>query len=334
MPDRLDAPSPAKRRKTRPEFQASGPKRTGEHGLHQRHSPSTSKPRLKERALALLPLRRRLPIWSHREALCRSLQNSKDVLLIVGETGSGKSTQLPQFLIEQPWCKPRNVVLSRNGVEQTAQVGGVIAITEPRRVAATSLARRVAEEMGTPLGSSSPASRVGYSVRFDISISPSTQVKFLTEGMLLQELLADPWLKQYSAVVVDEVHERSTNVDLILGLLRNLVTGKLEGRGGISLKVVVMSATADMEKLVNFFEDGFKSPDAESTLISDETKIDQPKCLESNSQIFGHTRMSVHHIEGRLYPVEIIHSPEPIVDWVDEALNTILRIHRTEPLPG
>ena len=110
--------------------------------------------------------------------------------------------------------------------------------------------------MGTPLGSSSPASKVGYSVRFDNSTGPATRIKFLTEGMLLQEMLRDPWLRGYSAVVVDEVHERGVNVDLVMGFLKRLVWGGKEGRGGLGLKVVVMSATVEVEELRRFFERG------------------------------------------------------------------------------
>ena len=215
---------------------------------------------LKMQAKALLNVRRTLPIWSHREEIRQGLRD-KDVMLLVGETGSGKSTQVPQFLVDEQWCKPQRIKLTDGAkCEKPATVGGCIAITQPRRVAAISLARRVAEEMGTPLGSSSPASKVGYSVRFDNSTSPSIRIKFLTEGMLLQELLQDPWLRQYSAVIVDEVHERGVNVDLVMGFLRNMVSGGGEGRGGIPMRVVVMSATADMQGIANFFENGYRSP--------------------------------------------------------------------------
>lgn len=196
--------------------------------------------RLNARRIALLDSRRKLPIWSEQDAIRQALRN-KDVLVLSGETGSGKSTQVPQFLLQEQWCSGR------------------IAVTQPRRVAAISLARRVAEEVGTTLGSSSPASRVGYSVRFDNSVSPATRIKFLTEGMLLQEMLRDAALKEYSAIIVDEVHERSVNVDLILGFLRGLVSGNRQTRGGKTLKVIVMSATADTEKLVKFFDTGYQA---------------------------------------------------------------------------
>ncbi|MCJ1474184.1 putative ATP-dependent RNA helicase dhr2 [Lambiella insularis] len=226
--------------------------------LHQKTQPPRNAVSLKERASKLLSIRKNLPIWAHTEEIQQSLR-AKDVLLLVGETGSGKSTQVPQFLIDEPWCKSQSVTTAENESHETVKVGGCIAITEPRRVAAITLARRVAEEMGTPLGSSSPASKVGYSVRFDNSVSPSTRIKFLTEGMLLQEMLRDPWLRQYSAVIVDEVHERGVNVDLVMGFLRNIVAGKKEGRGGVPLKVAVMSATADLEGLQRFFDDGYGS---------------------------------------------------------------------------
>lgn len=207
--------------------------------------------KLKSRAQRLWLSRKTLPVWEHSQRIRQGLRD-RDLMLLLGETGSGKSTQVPQMLFQEAWCKHCNVRLPQSN--RFIKVGGSIAITEPRRVAAVSLAKRVAEEMGTPLGSSSPASKVGYSVRFDNSTSASTRIKFLTEGMLLQEMLRDPWLCQYSAVIVDEVHERGINVDLVLGFLRKMTLDKYKGRGGIPLKVVIMSATADMARLKMFFE--------------------------------------------------------------------------------
>lgn len=217
--------------------------------LNGRHAPKN----LKTRAKFLWPQRKALPIWSYVEQIRHGLRE-KDVMLLVGETGSGKSTQVPQILADEPWCKSQKYTTIVDGKSFTVSLGGCIAITEPRRLAAISLARRVADEMGSPLGSTSPASKVGYSVRFDNSTSPGTRVKFLTEGMLLQEMLRDPWLRQYSAVVVDEVHERGVNVDLVMGFLKNIVARGKKERNNTSLKVIVMSATADMESILEFFE--------------------------------------------------------------------------------
>ena len=195
---------------------------------------------------------RSLPIWSHATEIRQALQKN-DVLLLVGETGSGKSTQVPKFLVDQPWCKQVKVQVQEDNGLQNLMVGGCIAITEPRKVAAITLARRVALELGEPLASSMPASQVGYSVRFDHSVTHKTRIKFLTDGMLLQEMLHDPWLRKYSAVIVDEIHERGVNVDLIVGFLKRILLSDNEGRGGVPLKVIVMSATADAESLAQFF---------------------------------------------------------------------------------
>ncbi|ODM21136.1 hypothetical protein SI65_04189 [Aspergillus cristatus] len=280
---------------------------------------------LREKARVLYETRKNLPIFPHSDEIRQHLRKN-DVMLLVGETGSGKSTQIPQFLVNEQWCRPTTTSIPQDdGSRKDVSVGGCIAITQPRRVAAISLARRVAEEMGTPLGSSSPASKVGYSVRFDTSTGPSTRVKYLTEGMLLQEMLHDPWLTRYSAVVVDEVHERGVNVDLVLGFLRNLVSGKREGRGGAPLKVVVMSATADMESLLGFFQAGIQTGPGRLENGSEE-KSATPKEAEDD--------IAVCHIKGRQYPVKTIYAPEPVHDFVDAALKAIYQIHYKEPMPG
>ncbi|KAI5291764.1 putative ATP-dependent RNA helicase dhr2, partial [Ascosphaera aggregata] len=318
---------------------------------------------LKAKAEALALVRKGLPIFSYADEIRANLKKT-DVMLLIGETGSGKSTQIPQFIVDENWCRPVTVRVPSSGKRQSVKdvelkevdtptteiqrqksskemenkaggttvekcIGGCIAITQPRRVAAISLARRVAEEVGTPLGSSSSASQVGYSVRFDTSVSQSTRIKYLTEGMLLQEMLGDPWLSKYSAVVVDEVHERGVNVDVILGFLRNIVSDPVkEGRGGVPLKVVVMSATADMESLTDFFAQGLR----EKKVVEDQGKSNDSS---RNQAIDGTSSdISVCHVKGRQYPVKTIYTPQPVSDFVDAALRTIFQIHMKEPLPG
>lgn len=133
-------------------------------------APSPPLPRKK----ALLAQRQTLPAWAARDKLVELVQ-AHNAVIIVGETGSGKTTQIPQFLAAAPFAR-----------------GGCVACTQPRRVAAVTVARRVAEESGCRLGD-----RVGYSVRFDDTSSPATRIKYLTDGMLLREALADPTLKHY-----------------------------------------------------------------------------------------------------------------------------------------
>lgn len=308
-----------------------------------------TKPNLKQHARDLLPVRRQLPIYKYADQIRQTVQEH-DVLLLVGETGSGKSTQIPQFLVTESWCQKKTI---KGG----ASVGGCIAITQPRRVAAISLARRVAEEIGTPLGNASPASQVGYSVRFENSTSPSTKIKFLTEGMLLQEMLRDPWLKEYSAVVVDEVHERGVNVDLVLGFLRRLQDLKKEddGRGGIGMKVVIMSATADMEKIGDFFnstrsetpaierkdnvgEDwaGFSDGGVEHTRknASDTTTNGTPHGSAPNKRTKTLSSATSLFIKGRQHPVSINYAPSPVPDILDAAYQRIMHIHSHTSLPG
>ncbi|EAU86151.2 ATP-dependent RNA helicase Prh1 [Coprinopsis cinerea okayama7 len=227
--------------------------------------------------------RAQLPIAQGREALIEEIR-SNDVTVLLGETGSGKTTQIPQYIFESG--------LAGNGV---------IAITQPRRVAATSLAARVALEQNAQLGQ-----LVGYSVRFDEKYSSSTRIKYMTDGMIVRELLSDPMLSRYSVVIVDEAHERTLRTDLLIANLKKILKAR---NGPIAddakgkkqshpLKVVIMSATLDAEKFSRFFY---------------------------NAKIL--------YVQGRQHPVTNYYAAENQLDYVDSAMRTFFQIHLDRP-PG
>lgn len=166
-----------------------------------------------------------LPISLVKDELIELIKNHQ-VLIVAGETGSGKTTQLPKL------CLAADCVGLRK----------VIACTQPRRIAASSVAKRVSEE----LGDDGP-DLVGYRVRFIDKTQKSTKIKFLTDGLLLAEAAADPYLRSYDVIIIDEAHERSLNIDFLLGLLRKLIRKRPE------LKLIISSATLDTEKFSQFF---------------------------------------------------------------------------------
>jgi pre-mRNA-splicing factor ATP-dependent RNA helicase DHX16 len=185
---------------------------------------------LKRKAELLGEERKKLPIYRHREGLLEAIK-TYPVLVLVGLTGSGKTTQLPQYLFEAGYGS------GEGGVKR------MIGCTQPRRVAAMSVASRVAEEMGVKLGH-----EVGYSIRFEDNTSDSTVVKYMTDGMLLREFLQDPTLSNYSAMIIDEAHERTLHTDILFGLMKDLVNARDDFR------VIIASATIDAEKFSNFFD--------------------------------------------------------------------------------
>ena len=167
-----------------------------------------------------------LPISAHRAEIGEAMRRNP-VVIVCGDTGSGKTTQLPKMALE----------LGR-GSE-----GRRIACTQPRRLAAVTVARRVAEEFGSPVGDV-----VGYQHRFERKVSPRTRVKFMTDGVLLAETRADPLLRAYDTIIIDEAHERSLNIDFLLGILKRILARRRD------LKVVVSSATLDAAAFSAFFD--------------------------------------------------------------------------------
>ncbi|KAI8607586.1 P-loop containing nucleoside triphosphate hydrolase protein, partial [Chytriomyces sp. MP71] len=176
----------------------------------------------------ILVKRRTLPVHKQRAEFLRLVQSHR-ILILVGETGSGKTTQIPQFLLYD---------------EQSHKTGLQIACTQPRRVAAMSVAKRVADELDVTLGD-----EVGYSIRFEDCTSAKTILKYCTDGMLLREAMSDPLLKRYSAIVLDEAHERTLQTDILMGLLKEVCRKRPD------LRLVVMSATLDAGKFQAYFDD-------------------------------------------------------------------------------
>ena len=174
-----------------------------------------------------------LPIQEYREKLIESVRSSRCVV-ITGETGCGKTTQFPQYLYKAGFAEQ-----------------GAIAVTQPRRVAAISVAHRVASELDIQLGK-----EVGYQVRFDDCSTPSTKIKYMTDGCLLREFLDDKELSRYSVIVLDEAHERSLATDILFGLVKHLLerAGNSDDTRKTPLKVVIMSATLDVTKFSSFFD--------------------------------------------------------------------------------
>ncbi|KAH9841263.1 pre-mRNA-splicing factor ATP-dependent RNA helicase-like protein cdc28 [Teratosphaeria destructans] len=171
--------------------------------------------------------RKSLPVYQYRDTFLQAV-NDYQVLIVVGETGSGKTTQLPQYLYEGGYCKD----------------GKKVGCTQPRRVAAMSVAARVAEEVGVKLGN-----EVGYAIRFEDATTDKTVLKYMTDGMLLREFLTEPDLGGYSCLMIDEAHERTLHTDILFGLVKDIARGRPD------LKLLISSATLDAQKFSGFFDD-------------------------------------------------------------------------------
>ncbi|KZT51012.1 P-loop containing nucleoside triphosphate hydrolase protein [Calocera cornea HHB12733] len=233
--------------------------------------------------------RKSLPIYAYRQQLLDAIKQHQ-VLIVVAETGSGKTTQLPQYLHEAGYT----------------QGGLKVGCTQPRRVAAMSVAARVAEEMGTKVGY-----EVGYSIRFEDATSDKTVLKYMTDGMLLREFLTEPDLASYSALIIDEAHERTLSTDILFALVK--VSPALRIEGGASadkygqdiarfrpdLRVLISSATLDAQKFSDYFDGA-------------------PQ----------------FHVPGRRYPVDIHYTPQPEANYLHASITTVFQIHTTQPLPG
>ncbi|KAM3329286.1 hypothetical protein ACQJBY_026382 [Aegilops geniculata] len=230
-------------------------------------------------------LRQRLPVYKYRKAILYLVERHATTI-IVGETGSGKSTQIPQ---EAGW----------------AEGGRLIGCTQPRRLAVQTVASRVAEEVGVKLGE-----EVGYTIRFEDETNPGmTMIKFLTDGVLIREMMEDPLLSKYSVIMIDEAHERSISTDILLGLLKKIQRRRPE------LRLIISSATIEARSMSTFFSNRRKN-----SLLKPADGLPNPE-------------PAILSVEGRGYTVETHYLEEPVSDYLQAAVNTVLIIHEKEP-PG
>jgi pre-mRNA-splicing factor ATP-dependent RNA helicase DHX15/PRP43 len=261
-------------RKRRIDIEGAEGKKSRSGAVNDDINPWTGEP-FSARYYSILATRTKLPVYLFKEQLIEKVKESQCVV-VEGETGSGKTTQIPQMLLEMGLAK---------------QGESCIACTQPRRVAATSIAARVAEELDVELGK-----EVGYTIRFeDISDRNKTVLKFVTDGMLLREAMHDPVLSRYSAIVLDECHERTLATDVIMGLLMEVLPQRQKGSEHGELKVIVMSATLDAQKFQDYFND--------APLLK---------------------------VPGRTFPVEVFYTAEPERNYVEAAVRTAMHIHQCE----
>ncbi|KAL3926244.1 MAG: hypothetical protein SGBAC_013551 [Bacillariaceae sp.] len=238
------------------------------------HNPWTGLP-YSQKYYSILEKRRTLPVYQFKQELLEKVMANQCVV-VEGETGSGKTTQIPQFLLEA-------------GLASQGET--CIACTQPRRVAATSIAARVSDEMDVELGQ-----EVGYTIRFeDVSDPNKTVLRFVTDGMLLREAMHDKLLTRYSAIVLDECHERTLATDVIMGLLMEILPQRTKDSEYGELKVVVMSATLDAAKFQEYFHNA-----------------------------------PLMKVPGRTFPVEVFYTSKPERNYVEAAVRTTLHIYQCE----
>ena len=266
-------------------------------GNNNLYIPSKNSSIVIERTPQIIEQRSKLPIISQEHDIMYSINNSL-VTIICGETGSGKSTQIPQFLYEKGYTKEI----------------GKIAITQPRRVAARSLAFRLREEMNMKQGLT-----IGYQVRYENeNVGKNTEIKFVTDGILLKELENDSLLSEYSVIIIDEAHERTINSDLLIGFISQILKiryimwkrkmkynyskdNKNEEKSVLPLRLIIMSATLRVSEF------------SENKIFSDLLK---PRIVE---------------ISSRQYPVHIYHSKKTENDYINEAFKYCCKIHSRLP---
>jgi len=273
-------------------------------------------------------VRRKLPVHKFRAEICR-LITTVDALLVTAETGSGKSTQIPAFLYESGLLKK-----NYSTTNQQQKLAQSIIITQPRRVAAITVAKRVSEELGCL-----PGELVGHRVRFDDCTDNrgrhTTHLIYATDGMLLREATIDPMLRNYGVVVLDEAHERSLQTDILMGVVKRAM--KARSRGGMVGKVTTMMTEVEGAGICTGDVD-----DEDERIQTDMAKLAHQLNLPPLKVVVMSATLEIDtfqnffpdaatiQIPGRQFPVQILYAKEPQLDYIDAALATTLQIHRYE----
>ena len=234
--------------------------------------------------------RQQLPVVAKEQEIMETIFNN-DVTILSGSTGSGKTTQVPQFLFEAGYGGAKSLT------------PGMIGVTQPRRIAAVSMASRVAHELGNL------KEQISHQVRFDTSVNEKTAIKFMTDGILLREISHDFTLSKYSCIIIDEAHERTVNTDLLIGMLSRIVETrrKLSNQSGSSLaplKLIIMSATLKISELTG------------------------------NANLFRNSLPPVVDVEGKQYHVTAHFARKTEHDYVEEMVKKVSRGHRKLPAGG
>jgi ATP-dependent helicase HrpA len=249
--------------------------------------------RLQQRPAIVYP--DNLPISARRDDIFAAIRDHQ-VVVIAGETGSGKTTQIPKICLE----------LGRG-------CRGLIGHTQPRRLAARTVAARIAEELQTPLGGA-----VGYQVRFSDQVTDDTYIKLMTDGILLAEIQQDRYLNRYDTLIIDEAHERSLNIDFLLGYLHQLLPRRPD------LKLIITSATIDVETFSRHFANpkSTNQKRANKEIVATRSEsIDSCKSNPANNDSDHIDGAPIIEVSGRTYPVEVRYRPlEELTDELDLAV--------------